>query len=655
MVLFTYSPEGHVSSVRDAHGHVTGYEHDGAGRVVRQVLPDGGETHVTYDADGNVASVAPPGRPAHVSSYTPGDLEESYTPPPAGPGSTVTRFVYDLDGNLIGEARPDAQDLAFQYDSTGRLERIGTSRGHYAFSYDAVAGRLTSVTAPGGESITVAHDGRIPLGSTWAGSVVGSVVQAYDNDLRVVSRSVNGGSPVTFAHDRDGLLTRAGALQLVRDAGNGLVTGTTLGGVVDVRGHDPFGQSTGYRAEYGGSVLYDVQYTFGEHRRITAKIETLAGVAVTTGYAYDAAGRLAEVFLDGAAIARYTYDVNGNRLSRTTPAGTVTGTYDDQDRLLQYGSTTYTYRPTGELVSRTAGGQITTYDYDALGNLRGITLPDGTTIEYVVDGHHRRIGSRTNGTLTRGWLYGTPLNPVAELDGSGGVVSRFVYATQGHVPDYVERGGRAYRIVSDHLGSVRLVVDTVTGAVLQRMDYDEFGRVVLDTNPGFQPFGFAGGLYDSRTGLTRFGARDYDAETGRWTAKDPLRFEGGLNLYAYVGNDPMNRIDPEGTQPPIPGLPPLRPDFPLRELVQIAQNPDTGQRIQAIKDLVQQGRLAASEKTLASRVVTIVRALLQSGALRCIAGLFVVVPEALERMFQEMACESAEGLRNPRCQSGQHL
>jgi RHS repeat-associated protein len=94
---------------------------------------------------------------------------------------------------------------------------------------------------------------------------------------------------------------------------------------------------------------------------------------------------------------------------------------------------------------------------------------------------------------------------------------------------------------------VRLVVNTVDGSIAQRMDYDEFGVVTLDTNPGFQPFGFAGGIYDQHTKLTRFGARDYDAETGRWTGKDPIRFLGGdANLYAYVLGDPVNLIDPPG-------------------------------------------------------------------------------------------------------------
>ena len=108
------------------------------------------------------------------------------------------------------------------------------------------------------------------------------------------------------------------------------------------------------------------------------------------------------------------------------------------------------------------------------------------------------------------------------------------------------KGGIEYKIISDHLGSVRLVVNASNGNILQRMDYDTWGKVLSDTNPGFQPFGFAGGIYDQDTGLVKFGARDYDPETGRWISKDPIRFDGGINLYAYANNDPVNYTDPTG-------------------------------------------------------------------------------------------------------------
>ena len=84
-------------------------------------------------------------------------------------------------------------------------------------------------------------------------------------------------------------------------------------------------------------------------------------------------------------------------------------------------------------------------------------------------------------------------------------------------------------------------------SIAQKVTYDEFGNVLTDTNPGFTPFGFAGCLYDQDTKLCRFGARDYDASTGRWTAKDPILFAGGdSNLYGYVMQDPVNWIDPNG-------------------------------------------------------------------------------------------------------------
>jgi RHS repeat-associated protein len=188
------------------------------------------------------------------------------------------------------------------------------------------------------------------------------------------------------------------------------------------------------------------------------------------------------------------------------------------------------------------------YAYDAFGNLRSVTLPDSTLIEYVIDGQNRRIGKKVNGTLQQGFLYDDQLRILAELDGSGAVVSRFVYGSKVNIPDYMVRNGVTYRIISDHIGSPRLVIDTSTNTIVQRLDYDEFGNILpSSTNPGFQPFGFAGGLYDQHTKLTRFGARDYDAETGRWTVKDPIRFQGrDPNLYGYVLNDPTNLSDPSG-------------------------------------------------------------------------------------------------------------
>ncbi|MBL0360985.1 MAG: hypothetical protein IPP70_07995 [Elusimicrobia bacterium] len=102
---------------------------------------------------------------------------------------------------------------------------------------------------------------------------------------------------------------------------------------------------------------------------------------------------------------QYTYDANGNRTSGTVGGTTLNGTYDGDDKVAVYGGSAYAHAAGGEWRTVTEGGETTTYDYDAVGNLRGVTLPSGTTLEYVIDGRNRRVGRKVNGTLTQGYLY----------------------------------------------------------------------------------------------------------------------------------------------------------------------------------------------------------------------------------------------------------
>ena len=211
-------------------------------------------------------------------------------------------------------------------------------------------------------------------------------------------------------------------------------------------------------------------------------------------------------------------------------------------RLLTFGNWTYTYTPNGDLQTKTdtSNNQLTTYNYDAQGDLRHVGLPDGRSIDYQIDSENRRVGKRINGVTVKRWVYKDQLKPAAEFDGAGTLVARYADGV-------TVKAGVNYRVVADHLGTPRLLVNSTTGEVAQRIDTDEWGQVTADSSDGFQAFGFAGGIYDSDTGLVRFGARDYDPVAGRWTAKDPIRFAGGqANIYVYVGNDPINLRDPTG-------------------------------------------------------------------------------------------------------------
>jgi RHS repeat-associated protein len=217
------------------------------------------------------------------------------------------------------------------------------------------------------------------------------------------------------------------------------------------------------------------------------------------------------------------------------------------------------FGPNGELLTKTDASGTTAYTYDSFGNLRNVTPPTGAAVDYVIDGLNRRVGRKVGGTLVQGLLYQNQLNAVAELDGSGNLVAQYLYGTKNNVPDVKTDGTGTYRILSDHLGSPRLVVNTADGTVVERMDFDEWGSVTADSAPSTAPFGFAGGLYEQSTALVRFGARDYDPKIGRWTIKDQSRFDGGqIALYAYANNDPVNSLDTNGMQyRPVPQpLPP---------------------------------------------------------------------------------------------------
>lgn len=546
---YAYDAAGRLSSTTDPLGRTDSLFYDAPGRVTRQVLRDGGEINYGYDAEGNLTSLAPPGRPAHTFTYNAVGMDSIYDPPDV-PGLAEDRTFYSYDGdrNLIRTLRPDSLAIDFAYDSAGRVDSIVSPGGVLDYSYSATTGQLTGITAPDGEALSLAYDGSLPTRETWGGTVVGEVAFDYDNDFRLSGLAVNGDT-VAYAYDADGLLTSVGAMAVNRDAVNGLLGSTHLDGVTTRRGYNEYGDVVGDSAWANGALVFARTYQRDDLGRITSVEDFADSVTTTWGYGYDAAGRLETVTRDGSPYASYAFDVNGNRLSRTSSAGVETGTYDAQDRLLSYDGASYTYTANGELATKVEGADTTYYDYDVFGNLKRVDLPDGTVVEYLIDGRNRRVAKKIGGLLVRGFLYGDQLNPVAELDSAGNVVSRFIYGSKDNVPDYILRAGETYRVVSDHNGSVRLVVNSSTGAVVQRISYDAAGKVLDDTNPGLQPFGWAGGLYDTETGLVRFGARDYSAAEGRWLTRDPVLFDGGFGLYQYAFGDPVNLIDPAGLSP----------------------------------------------------------------------------------------------------------
>ena len=259
--------------------------YDSVGRVVQQVLADGREILYDYDANGNLISLTPPGRPEHTFSHTPVNLTEQYVPPVVPDSSGSTGYVYNLDRQLIRTILPDSSFIDVIYDSTGCVSCGGGSkpkeiifdRGVTEFNYSASTGQLSEIVSPSLDTLKYTYDGSLPTSVLWAGSINGSVGVTYNNDFRVTSQSVNGGNTVGFSYDDDGLLTGAGSLVIGRDLQNGLMLGSILGNVTTGYDYNAFGEVTNFVAQYNAADLFTTDYGLDSLGRITEITETIQG------------------------------------------------------------------------------------------------------------------------------------------------------------------------------------------------------------------------------------------------------------------------------------------------------------------------------------------------------------------------------------------
>jgi RHS repeat-associated protein len=163
---------------------------------------------------------------------------------------------------------------------------------------------------------------------------------------------------------------------------------------------------------------------------------------------------------------------------------------------------------------------------------------------YKYDPFGRRIEKEVNGVVSR-YVYDGP-NILAEYDGDGKVKARYIHNLAVDDPLAMEQGGKTYYYHKDGLGSIVSMSDE-TGQTVQGYEYDSFGRILSRSGNIQNPFTYTGREYDEETGLYYYRARYYDPHPGRFLTKDPIGFAGGdLNLYRYVQNNPVNRIDPWG-------------------------------------------------------------------------------------------------------------
>ena len=522
---YEYDPVGRISAVTDALGGTTRYEYDAADNLTALIDARGNTTRYEYDLAGNLLSETDALGNTVSYTYTP----EGWLKTATDAEGNVTRYTYDATGNVLTEDYAGQQHAENSYNEIGLLTTVTTEAGETKYQYDE-AGRLISVTQPGGETVSYTYDGRgnrtsltYPDGRT--------VKYTYDDLNRLVKVKGLDGDTTKYSYDELGRRVKTDGskedtVYAYDEVGN-LISQTTT-----------------------GAYELALEYAYDKSGRMTDESRTENGATVESRYVYDALGQLTSFTRSDGYEESYAYDPAGNMTAKTVDGVKTNYSYNAANQLVSDGENRYTYDKNGNLVQK----GNTRYTYNALNRLESYTGADGYSESYTynTDGLLSTV-TNDNGTTSFVWdiLYGDGVVLTTETNGETTAydygLERISAITGKYKTEYVH----------DALGNVAAEVGynsawyTLSGLLAKNSaaakEYTPFGELLTEDVSGF---GYRGEYYSADTGAVYLRARFYEPELNRFNQKDILRGDisvpVSLNRYAYVRNDPVNFIDPSG-------------------------------------------------------------------------------------------------------------
>ncbi len=575
-----YDALRHLVRSSDGAGHVTRYDWCGCGGasdggygggMTQMIDAENQVTHWDYDLLG------------HVTSKTLGFGTAN---------ASRTEYDYDQTGRV--KQRRDAQGYRSNYtytrddaihhvsyaDPSGRLPAVPSA---IEYQYDTYYPRKHLVQRIGGMEPSVFT--YYPAGVLGAGKIQtldgpladDTITYGYDELGRKHTRSLSGVT-TTWNYDSLGRITNeANGLGLFtylyeQPLSNRVTTMLYPNGQHTAYGY--FGPEHDHRASsltnYGngaGSVLSSLQYTNYNHvGQILAMQNTRssADTARTFGISYDAAAQLEHFNITPTPMygptemRTHQYDTAGNRRQATSSAWPSVMTYDYDhaaNRMTDWvwagATTTLSYNANGDLTRSDDTG--TTYEWDAENRLTAVQRdPQRSEFSYDPMGRRSRNIERAGTAVQRDVRYVWDGNElIEERDSATNRVTKRFYPLGVQITDAAGTA-RNYYYTRDHLGSVLEMVDSTGNNVIAQYQYDEWGtrqRIGGSDWTINAPVGYAGYFYHSESQLNLTRHRAYSPFLGRWLSRDPIEEAGGMNLYAYVNNDPMNKTDPSGLTP----------------------------------------------------------------------------------------------------------
>jgi RHS repeat-associated protein len=550
-----------LRSVVDAAGQKTNYRYFADDRVSEISYPEArlatpSVSYIYEPAYPRLASMTD-GTGTTVYSYFPvNQVGAGRLASVDGPLANDTEtFTYDqLSRELSRAVNGTANSRTRQYDVQGRVTQEVNPLGTFGLAYAATVARLTAVTYPNGQR---ADYGYFPI--------TGNAANGYQGDRRLSQiRYRKPGNAELSQFDYT--YSASGTIQTWSQRRD------TAAAELWTLGHDVADQlktvqvSTGGTAAPGYAYTYDLggnrtqeqalgTLTFAAHNelnQVTGLAPTSQTTAVRIAGTVDQASVVTangQAATGGVAATSFSVDLPLAPGASTVTLRATTPPPDSKTTVQHYavpvGSSatvaSLVYDPVGNLVSQKGGslGAEVTYAWDAANRLVKISKP-GEVTEFVYDGLSRRVAEKLNGTIIKQWVwFNGDAQPAEERNASNTVTRRF-YAGFGE-----QIGATNYYYTTDHLGSVRELTDG-TGAVRARYAYDPYGRRNRVSGDLEASFGYTGYYQHAASALSLALYRAYDSRLGRFVSRDPINERGGVNLYRYVANKPIDNSDPLG-------------------------------------------------------------------------------------------------------------
>jgi RHS repeat-associated protein len=547
---YEYDSEGNIGSVTDPNTHTTYYDYDALNRLTTVSKPGSAITSYDYDVHGNLTSVTD--AESHVTTYEYDDMGRVLTS--TSPDTGTVTYVYDEAGNLTQKTDAKGIAVGYVYDLLNRLTHVGfpDSTQDIGYTYDTGTygmGRRTGMTDPSG-SATFGYDSRGRLIQK------ASIVNGYSY---TVSQSLTYGGRVSSVvyptgrivdYDRSICACSIDAVSTTYNAD----TVSLLSNL----SYRPFGIAKGMDTGSGGTV----ENEFDQSARL---IVANPGADKERTYTYDAVGNLTSVSSPNVAwynrvytydalnrlehaegpygVIDYTYDGVGNRLTKVMNDQTENYIYTSGTNRLQEitGPIAYTYDANGNITG--IGNKVLTYNQ----NNRLIRVEENSTLlgEYTYNGMGQRVMKTVDGVTTV-FHYDFNGNIIAESDENGSFVYEYLYKGGSRLALVDVVSVEIYSFLNDRLGTPQMLADS-TNTVVWEGIYKPFGDAEVNPNSSVvNNFRFAGQYYDSESGLHYNWHRYYNPLTGRYMTPDPIGLVGGINLFLYANNDPINWTDPLG-------------------------------------------------------------------------------------------------------------